>query len=89
MAIQNFIKYRIERKPETLEKIGWSRSTLHARIKENLFVPPISLGARAIGFLAHETDAVLAAMISGKNKEQIKTLVASLVAQRKNAGVAP
>ncbi|MBK8187488.1 MAG: AlpA family phage regulatory protein [Cellvibrio sp.] len=77
---------KVLRKPEVLATTGWSRSTLHVRIKENLFVPPISLGERAIGFLAHETDAVLAAMISGKSKEQIKALVASLVAQRKNEG---
>jgi prophage regulatory protein len=81
------INFVILRKPEVLAKTGLSRSTLHARIKENLFVPPISLGERAVGWLSHETDTVLNAMVAGQSKDQIKVLVGSLVAQRKNAGV--
>ncbi len=88
MKYQTALSFRILKKPEVLSSTGWSRSTLHTRIKENLFVPPISLGERAIGFLAHETNSVLAAMVAGQSKEQIKALVASLVAQRKNSGVA-
>lgn len=78
---------KVLRKPDVLSLTGWSRSTLHVRIKENLFVPPISLGERAIGFLAHETNSVLGAMVAGKSKEQIKALVASLVAQRAGAAL--
>jgi len=84
MAHPSHIKLKIERKPEVLAKLGLSRSTLAQRIKDKLLPPPISLGERAVGFIAHETDAVLAAMVAGYSKEQIKTLVASLVAQRKN-----
>jgi len=85
MSHPNF-KYRIQRKLEILSITGFSRSTLHTRIKEELFPPPISLGARAVGWLSHETEAIVSAMVAGKSKEQIKALVASLVAQR--AGVA-
>lgn len=77
------IKNRIERKPQVLAKIGLSRSTLHLRIKDQLFVPPVSLGARAVGWLAHETDAVLEAIIQGQSPAQIRELVTSLVARRK------
>ncbi len=75
--------YRIERKPEVLEKTGLSRSTLHLRIKQGLFVPPISLGARAVGWLSTETDTILAAMVAGKSQAEIKQVVCQLIAARK------
>jgi prophage regulatory protein len=43
---------------------------------------PISLGSRAVGYLQHEVDSVLFARIAGKNNEQIKELVKSLMAKR-------
>ena len=77
--------YTINRKPEVLKRLGLAKSTLHDRINHNLLPPPISLGARAVGFLQHEIDAVLAAMIVGKSNDEIKVLVLELVAQRKLA----
>ncbi len=81
MTIQSQLK--IERKSETLTRYGLSSSTLHVRINEGLIPPPISLGERAVGFPEHETSTVLAAMIAGQSKAQIRDLVASLVEQRK------
>lgn len=75
--------YRIERKSEVITKTGLSRSTLYLRIKQGLFVPPISLGARAVGWLSSETDAILGAMIAGKASDEIKVLVNTLIAERK------
>ena len=75
---------RIIRKPEVLEQSGFSRSTLHTRIKQQLFVPPISLGDRAAGWIQSEVNAVLTAMISGKPKEEIRQLVATLTASRQH-----
>lgn len=72
-----------ERKPEVLAKLGLSRSTLHLRIKQKLFVPPVSLGGRAVGWPVNETNAVIGAMIAGKSHEEIKSLVARLIAERK------
>ena len=73
---------KIERKPAVLQRIGLSRSTLHSRIQQGLWCPPISLGARAVGFLEHETDELIAAHINGYSPEQLKDLVKSLVAER-------
>lgn len=81
MSINKHIK--IERKPEVLARTGFSRSTLHLRIKENLFVPPVSLGDRAVGWIEHEVNAVLSAMIAGSTKDELRALVSSLVEQRK------
>jgi prophage regulatory protein len=75
----------INRKAEILKRIGISKSTLHVRIKQRLLPPAIPLGARSVGFLQHEIDAVLAAMVAGKSNQEIQSLVAELVAQRQLA----
>ena len=77
----------IHRKPTVLHSTGFSNSTLYTRIGEGLFVPPISLGGRAVGFPSNEVDAVIGAMISGKSKDEIKALVTSLVEQRQDGGL--
>lgn len=78
----NKIQIIIERKPEVLKRFGISNSSLYARINEGLLPPPISLGYRAVGFLSHEIDEVLAAMVVGKSNDEIRLLVAELVAKR-------
>jgi len=47
--------------------------------------PPIPLSERSVGWLEHEVDAVLAAMVAGRRDDFIKALVGRLVDQRKNA----
>ncbi len=73
---------KIIRKPEVLSMTGLSRTTHQTRINDGLMPPPISLGERAVGFILHETQAVLAAMASGKSKDDIRALVSYLVDQR-------
>ena len=72
----------IERKVEVLNRLGLSRSTLHNKIQNGLWVPPISLGARAVGFIKHETDELITAYINGYSPEQLRELVKNLVAER-------
>lgn len=74
---------QLTRKPEVLAQTGFSKSTLYNRINDGLFIPPISLGARAVAFVASEVDAVIQAMIAEKTPEQIKALVSNLIQQRK------
>lgn len=74
---------QIIRKPEACKMAGFSNSTLYNRYKEGLWPTPISLGARAVGFVNSECEAVLDAMIAGQSSEQIKALVSELIAQRK------
>ena len=76
------ISLKIERRPAVLERIGLSRSTLHSRIQTGLWCPAISLGARAVGFLEHETDELIAAHINGYSSDQLRELVINLVAER-------
>ena len=46
---------------------------------------PVSLGARAVGWPAHEVDALNAARIAGKPETEIHALVAKLEAARASA----
>jgi prophage regulatory protein len=46
----------ILRLPQVLQRTGISRSTIYGKIKAGTFPAPISLGARAVGFLNTEID---------------------------------
>lgn len=74
---------RILRKSDVLALTNLSKSTLYNRIKDRLMPPPISLGARAVGFIAYEIEAVIQAMIAEQTPDQIKQLVSELIKQRK------
>jgi prophage regulatory protein len=79
------IHLRINRRPEILGRFGISNTCLHRRIKAGLMPPSIPLSERSVGWLEHEADAVLAAMVAGKRDDFIRALVGRLVDQRKNA----
>jgi len=79
----NQVHSKIIRKPDVINITGFSKSTLYNRIKDGLFPPPISLGARAVGFVQSECDAILSAMIGEQTPEQIRQLVQELIQQRK------
>ena len=74
-----------QRKPEVLKRFGFSKSTLHNRINEGTFPPNCSIGCRAVAWISSEIDAVIAAMAAGKSDDELKALVANLVAQRQLA----
>lgn len=74
---------RILRKPDVIASTNLSKSTLYNRIKDGLMPPPISLGARAVGFIASEIEAVIQALCEEQTPEQIKALVQELIKQRK------
>jgi len=55
----------ILRLPAVKARTGLSRSTIYARIREGTdgFPKPVNLGKRAVGWLASEVDAWLAAQV--------------------------
>ena len=73
----------ILRRKQVQIRIGLSRSTLYLRIAEGTFIKPVSLGARAVGWPAHEVAALNAARIAGKPDAEIRELVTKLEAARK------
>jgi len=48
--------HRILRLPEVKASVGLSRSTIYLRIEEGSFPRPISLGARAVGWLESDIE---------------------------------
>ena len=81
----NNLKYqpKIERRINVIQRSGLSKSNIYNKIKDGTFPPTISLGERAVGFVAHEVDSVLQAMIEEKSSKEIKQLVKELIANRK------
>jgi predicted DNA-binding transcriptional regulator AlpA len=78
------ILFTIERKADVLDRLGLSRTTLHNKIQNGLWVPPISLGARAVGFIKHETDELLTAHINGYTPTELRKLACKLIEDAKN-----
>ena len=79
----------ILRRKQVEAETGYSRSTIYLRISQGLFVRPVSLGARAVGFPAGDVAALNAARIAGKTDGQIRALVLQLEqARRSSEGVA-
>lgn len=76
---------RILRLPDTLAKTGDSRSTHYAKVKVGLMPPAVRLGARSVGWVQFEVDAVLAARIAGKTDDDVRKVVCDLVASRREA----
>ena len=74
------------RLPDVLAVNGHGRSTQYARIAARLCTPPIRIGARAVAWPKREIDAINEALISGASDEDIRTLVANLIAARTAGG---
>jgi prophage regulatory protein len=53
----------ILRLPAVKSRTGLSRSTIYLRISDGTFPRPISLGARAVGWLEAEVEAWLSALV--------------------------
>ena len=60
----------ILRLPAVKTRTGLSRSTIYLRVAEGRFPKPISLGARAVGWVDAEVEAWLASQIESSRKMQ-------------------
>jgi prophage regulatory protein len=68
MAQQIQTALKILRRKQVESRIGLSRSTIYERIKAGTFPPPISLVAKAVGWIESEIDAWLSAQIEKSRK---------------------
>jgi prophage regulatory protein len=75
----------ILRLPSVKSESGLSRSTLYLRIAQGLWTKPISLGGRSVGWPASEVVALNTARIAGKTDGDVRVLVRSLEAGRKQS----
>ena len=78
---------RVLRLPTVLERTGYSRSRLYARISDGLFPRPIALGPRVAAWPEHEVDAVIAAHIREVTDAELARLVTEIHAQRATFGL--
>lgn len=76
----------IQRLPTVKAATGLSRSSVYGHISQGLFPKPIQISCRAVGWLSHETDAILSARIAGKSDDEIRELVIELTNQRMTGG---
>ena len=58
----------ILRLPAVKTRTGLSRSTIYLRVSEGTFPRPVSLGARAVGWLESEIEAWLSALVQRSRK---------------------
>ncbi len=59
----NLQSLRILRLPEVISRVGLRRASIYLHISKGSFPKPISLGARAVGWLESEIDGWIAARI--------------------------
>lgn len=62
-AFDERAEIRILRRKQVESRVGLSRSTIYDRIKAGTFPAPISLGAKAVGWLESDISAWIASRI--------------------------
>jgi prophage regulatory protein len=59
-----------------------SHASIYTAVKRGLFVKPVSIGERSVGWPDYEVKAINQARIAGQTEAQIKELVNRLHAKR-------
>ena len=57
------------RLPEVLARTGLSRSTIYVRLDQGRFPRPVSLGARAVGWIEAEVDEWMRERIAARRSD--------------------
>jgi len=73
---------KVIRKSEAICLAGLSKTSIYEQSRSGLFPKPISLGARAVGYLEHEVLTLIAARSVGKSDNEIREIVKALILQR-------
>lgn len=60
---------RFLRLPEVLARTGLSRSTIYVRLDQGRFPRPVSLGARAVGWVEAEVDEWMRERIAARRSD--------------------
>ena len=73
---------RLLRLPAVLERMGLRTTSIYGHAKAGLFPPPVKLTGRCSAWPEHEVAAIITARIAGRSDDEVRALVARLVAQR-------
>lgn len=76
------------RRSEVERRYGKKRSSLYRDIRGGVFPPPVGLGRNCSVWPSNEVEAIIQARIAGKTDDEIRALVARLVAARRKSSVA-
>lgn len=87
MTISLFNK--IYRKPEMRSLLHIASSTIYLWQAQGLITRSVNIGPRAVGWPAHEIDALLAARVSGRSSVQMRALVAEMMLARNTTMLDP
>jgi prophage regulatory protein len=68
MAIANQTAPTIIRRKQVEARTGLARSTIYERVKSGSFPAPVSLGAKAVGWVESEVDAWLTRQIEASRR---------------------
>lgn len=63
------IRQALLRLPEVIARVGYSRSSLYAKIREKEFPAPIKLGDRAVAWLSSDVDDWITQRVAESRKE--------------------
>lgn len=74
--------YKIIRAPALLERLCLKKSAVYSMMAAGTLPPPIKLTSKAVAWVDGEIDAVVAARVAGLHDDEIRALVARLVADR-------
>lgn len=73
---------RFVKMPAVSQMVAEPVSTIYWRITRGEFVPTVKQGARSAAFILEEVDELMRARAAGADVDEIKALVARLVAAR-------
>jgi prophage regulatory protein len=75
----------LQRLPTLCARLGLTRPTIYKKIGAGLLPRPVKVGDVSV-WPSNETDAVIAAQIRGASDDELRQIVADLVAARTSAG---
>jgi prophage regulatory protein len=78
----NGMPRKILRLPVVLDRTGLSRSTVYLRVTEGRFPRPVSLGARAVGWIETEVEEWIARQIEVSREIREQRAVVSPLSSR-------
>lgn len=80
-----FIKIQFITCRDVQSQFNKGKTWVYAQIKQGLLPPSIHISANSAMWIQNEIDLVKAAIIAGHNGDEIRTLVATLVENRKKS----